>query len=149
MAPTWPWSCTGPGAGQGTGQCGGRGGERVPCFGSSCPWDSGDTDFTIFSTPVKLLCGDWGCRPLIQSNPCRSLHKVRLIYNEQVITVPGCSLSGRGHSAKGEDLDCDLEEFLQLYEGMADPSIMDRECFDMEGAKDGFSTGVAASASAA
>ncbi len=35
-------------------------------------------------------------------------HLVRLLYNEQVLPIPGCG--------SGSGLDCDLDEFLELME---------------------------------
>lgn len=102
-------------------------------------WTLGEVCFSVGT-------GVLGYRPLMQPNPRSSSHKVRLIYNEQIVSVPGCSPSA---SSSGEELDCDLEEFLQLYERVADPSIMARECFDIEGDNDGFSASAAPPAPAA
>ncbi|PNW73688.1 hypothetical protein CHLRE_13g568600v5 [Chlamydomonas reinhardtii] len=48
-------------------------------------------------------------------------HLVRLLYNEQVLPVPGCGAAGSGS-------DCDLDEFLELMEGKMDADALDRLC---------------------
>ncbi|EFJ49629.1 hypothetical protein VOLCADRAFT_104207 [Volvox carteri f. nagariensis] len=60
----------------------------------------------------------------------RPKHLVRLLYNEQVLPVPGCSsaASGRGGEGSDESLDCDLEEFLQLVKDKTDPNALERLC---------------------
>ncbi|KAG2443864.1 hypothetical protein HXX76_002207 [Chlamydomonas incerta] len=54
-------------------------------------------------------------------------HLVRLLYNEQVLRIPGCSASGSGS-------DCDLDEFLELMEGKMDADTLDRLCGGTAGA---------------
>ncbi|GIM03204.1 hypothetical protein Vretimale_8003 [Volvox reticuliferus] len=57
----------------------------------------------------------------------RPQHLVRLLYNEQVLPVPGCS-SGRGSGDSTESLDCNLEVFLQLMKDKADPNALELLC---------------------
>ena len=57
--------------------------------------------------------------------------RVRLLYNEQVLPIPGCStmsapLPGQGGEKPG--VDCDLEEFLALTEQEAQPGIFEQLC---------------------
>ncbi|KAG2436537.1 hypothetical protein HYH02_011475 [Chlamydomonas schloesseri] len=47
-------------------------------------------------------------------------HLVRLLYNEQVLPIPGCG--------SGSGLDCDLDEFLERMEGKMDADTLDRLC---------------------
>lgn len=42
----------------------------------------------------------------------RPQHLVRLLYNEQVVPLPGCGAAGESEAS----LDCDLEEVLQLLQ---------------------------------
>ncbi|GLC49087.1 hypothetical protein PLESTB_000181100 [Pleodorina starrii] len=58
-------------------------------------------------------------------------HLVRLLYNEQVLPVPGCGRGGGGGGsgkAGSGSLDCDLEEFLQLVQDKIDPNALERLC---------------------
>ncbi|KAG2495101.1 hypothetical protein HYH03_006711 [Edaphochlamys debaryana] len=48
-------------------------------------------------------------------------HVVRLLYNEQVLPIPGCSKVGAGG-------DCDLEEFLELVKDKIDPDALQKLC---------------------
>lgn len=63
----------------------------------------------------------------------RPQHLVRLIYNEQVLPIPRCnnqpSSSTSSTPAPGTStLDCPLEQFLEAYAPLADPSIMAMTC---------------------
>ncbi|KXZ41450.1 hypothetical protein GPECTOR_462g371 [Gonium pectorale] len=53
----------------------------------------------------------------------RPAHLVRLLYNEQVVAVPGCSTSVDGYP-----LDCDLERFLELLQDKTAPDALERWC---------------------
>jgi hypothetical protein len=47
-------------------------------------------------------------------------HLVRLVYNEQVVPVPGCG--------DGEQADCSIEEFLEVMGPRADGAALSRLC---------------------
>jgi len=46
---------------------------------------------------------------------------VRLLFNEQVVPIPGCSDSSIG-------FDCPLSTFLKAYAPVGDPKIFDELC---------------------
>lgn len=57
-------------------------------------------------------------------------HLVRLVYNEQVVALPGCG--GNGEAADGQ-LECDLETFLREVVGTkADAAALERLCAPCE-----------------
>jgi hypothetical protein len=88
---------------------------------------------------ASLIRRQWHI-PLSSPAASRSspLHKVRLVFNEQVIPIPirDATASSRGSLSAEEspldeggwDLDCDLEAFIRLYAERADPEVMTREC---------------------
>ncbi|KAG1667564.1 hypothetical protein FOA52_014644 [Chlamydomonas sp. UWO 241] len=67
----------------------------------------------LYRATERAAAGD-GATQAVQAR-----HRVRLAYNEQVVGVPGCSGSG---------LDCDLDEFLELYAARSDSAIFERAC---------------------
>lgn len=55
-------------------------------------------------------------------------HRIRLVYNEQVIQMPGCS-----GGSNGQHLDCDLQEFLDLTAAAAANDPLGGDMCKLEG----------------
>ncbi|MEW5301092.1 MAG: hypothetical protein WDW36_003972 [Sanguina aurantia] len=55
--------------------------------------------------------------------PSVGTHLVRLLYNEQIVQIPGCGKPLQGGSATGDVPECTLTEFLLLLGGKSRPSL--------------------------